>query len=822
MKGNYQPHISLREGNLLFRARPVYIRYMGTGLPRNAGPWRRPAGIGRSLLLGILVWAGGGYANDIITTSWLPAAGAVGDSQVYFKLLEKFRETHPGVEVREFMLMTLPYQFADASTAMGVASAAGPDILSLPLSRLGDYIQEGLIQPVDDLYASYATPEREWTALHDALRIDGKVWTAAASVHVPVLVISQEACAKAGIKESELPTNWDKLASMAARLTTKEMAGLGLPRGTLLMGLWTAMVRQAGEDPGGREGRDGHREYALTAPGAVQATGKLQALATAIQSAGGRIRFEDYSSQLEAAMGKGEIAMALMDSAVLFVPVDPEEDLGYQPIRGSAPYMIPFPGAFEAAPLVWATQVTAWVMPSYIKNQARRKLLWEYMTTVSTLNPSYDGLSFANLSSPGAVPDLGAVVRHPERSVGEAFLPSWLKTFKLLLPMARLQPPYAEHWRLAQWLLPGLEELMMKGGSPQDVLTAAQSKYDASVRNVDRLQSSRWRAAAYAGLALLALALLASLGYLVLQLIGEIRLVRRQPSAGLSRRAVGMLLLLFVPGLLLSMLFAAYPLLNGLDVSLFSRVLNHGGIFVGLNNYVNIMLDPGAQRAVAVTLGYLAWSFLLGFIGPLVLAIVLSGFIRLQMIARLMFFIPAAANAVVIALLWRQLYTQSGAINMIAGWLGFAPQDWLGSQKTALFSVCLAQAWAGLGINGLVYLAGLSTIPESLFEDAEMAGAGLIGRWEIILWPHLKPLIGVSFVGWLLATARTSEHVLLLTAGGPEGSTHVLGLDIFKRAYVDIHYGAAMAEVWVLVSLILVLAIYQMRAIREGQLKVTV
>jgi len=119
-----------------------------------------------------------------------------------------------------------------------------------------------------------------------------------------------------------------------------------------------------------------------------------------------------------------------------------------------------------------------------------------------------------------------------------------------------------------------------------------------------------------------------------------------------------------------------------------------------------------------------------------------------------------------------------------------------------------------------VYLAGLSTIPEPLFEEAEMAGAGLADRWSMILWPHLKPLIGISFVGWLLATARTSEHVLLLTAGGPEGSTHVIGLDIFRRAYVDIHYGSAMAEVWVLVSLILILAIFQMRAIREGQLKV--
>lgn len=771
-------------------------------------------------LLGFVLLSASTRAGEIITTSWLPSSGAVGDSQVFSKLLAQFREAHPGVEVREFRLMTLPPQFADASSAMGVAAAAGPDVLAIPLARLGDYIQEGLIQPLDDLYESYPTPEREWPGVRDALRINGKIWTASASVHVPVLVVSRQACEKAGVREADLPTNWDQLAALTIRLTTKETAGLGMPRGEMLMGLWTAMARQAGDDPGGREGRDGHREYALTGPGSTRAVDKLYALAAAVHTGGGRIRFEDDSPHLDAAMGKGEIAMALMDSGELFAPVDPEESLGYDPIRGRGPYMIPVPGAFGPAPLVWATRVDGWVLPSSIRNPARRRLIWEYMTSVSTLNAAYDELSFANLSSPGAVADLGAVVRHPDHPLGESFVPSWLATFKLLLPLARPQPPYIEHWRLMDVLAPGLETLITKGGSARDVLTAAQAGYDASVRNAGRRSSTGWRLAAWAVLALIALALLGSVGYLVRQLLSEIRLVRKQPSAGLSRRAITMLLVLFVPGLVLSLLFAAYPLVNGLNVSLFTRVLNHGGTFNGLNNYVDLVLDPAAQRAVAVTLGYLGWSFLLGFIGPLVLAIVLSGFRRLQMIARLLFFIPAAANAVVIALLWRQLYAPSGAVNLVAGWLGLAPRDWLGSQGTALFAVCLAQAWAGLGINGLVYLAGLSTIPEPLFEEAEMAGAGLGDRWSMILWPHLKPLIGISFVGWLLATARTSEHVLLLTAGGPDGSTHVLGLDIFRRAYVDIHYGSAMAEVWVLVSLILILAIYQMRAIREGQLKV--
>ncbi len=785
---------------------------------------QRPAGFLSRLITPTFLLAcavGPGRAAETLTTSWLPRSGAVGNDQVFTQLLEQFRTEHPGVTVRQFSLMALPEDFSDASTALGVAAAAGPDVLALPLDRFGDYIREGLIQPVGDLAEASTPTDREWPALREALRIDGKTWTACATVHVPVLVISREAWTKAGVGAGALPTEWTGLAALAVRLTTKDTAGLGLSRDHLL-GLWTALARQAGEDPGAREGPDGHRAYDLAAPGAVQAADRLRILGEAIRTAGGRITFTDDAPALDVAMSKGEVAMAILDSAGLFAPVDPEESSENPPIRSKNPYMIPIPGAFAAAPLVWATRVDAWVLPSSIRSGPRRRLVWDYMMTVSSLNPAHDEAAFANLSSVDALPDLGALVRHPDRAAKTAMPAAWLATFRQVMPLARPQPPYADHRKLGWFLVPALEELVSAGGSAPDALAAAQRKYDTVVRNAARRGSAGWRAGAYAVLALLALLLAASVGYLVRLLLAEIRLVRGQPAAGLSRRAIGMVLALFAPGLVLSVVFAAYPLANGLGMSLFAHVLHGGGSFVGLGNYVEVLLDPGAQRAVAVTAGYLGWSFILGFIAPLVLAIVLSGFRRLAAIARLLFFIPAAANAVVIALLWKQLYAPAGALNLMAGWLGFLPVEWLGKSGNALLAVCLAQAWAGLGINGLVYLAGLSTIPESLFEEAEMVGSGLVDRWTTILWPHLKPLVGISFVGWLLAAARTSEHVLLLTAGGPAGRTHVLGLDIFKRAYVDIQFGVAMAEVWLLVSLILILAIYQMRAIRQGQLSVAV
>lgn len=770
--------------------------------------------------LAALLAVAGARGDETITVSWLPRPGYVGNELVFTKLLAQYRADHPAVSVRLFRLMALPDQFAEASSALGVAASAGPDVLALPLDRFGDYVREGLIQPVDDLYGTFTDTDREWPALRDALRLEGKVWTACATVHVPVLAISRDACKAAGVTPAQLPTDWNGLAALAAKLTKKDVAGLGLARGEMFMGLWTALARQAGEDPGGAEGPDGHRAYALNAPGCVAAAEKLRVLGESVRAAGGRIVFADDAGALDASLSKGEVAMGLLDSALMFAPVDPEESGDVPPFRGKNPYLIPLPGAFSATPVVWATKVDAWVMPSSVTDRARKRILWEYMTTVSSLNPAHDEEAFKSLSTVDAIPDLGAVVRHPERATAGNMPPDWLATFRKLLPLALPQPPYAEHRAMAARLCPALEKLVLEGGAAAPVMAEAQRRYDAEVRNAGRRGSGLWHAAAYGVLALMMAMLVGSVAYLVRLLLAELRSIRGRPSAGLSRKAIGVLLALFAPGLLLSLAFAAYPLANGFGMSLFAHVLKHGGTFVGAGNFVDVILDPVAGRAVAVTLGYLAWSFVLAFVGPLVLAIVLSGFRRLQAVMRLLFFVPAAANAVVIALLWKQMYAPAGAVNLVGHLLGFAPVDWLARPGTAVFAVCAAQAWAGVGINGLVYLAGLATIPESLFEEAEMVGSGLTERWTTILWPHLKPLIGISFVGWLLAAARTSEHVLLMTAGGPDRATHLVGLDIFKRAYVDISFGMAMAQVWLLISLVLVLAIYQMRAIREGQLRV--
>ncbi len=770
-------------------------------------------GLGRTVRavgMAAAVWTAGAPVvagtTETITVAFLPWAG-YGDWTLAMRAcLKQFTGEHPGVAVREFQTVWLPAAFSEAGTIMSTAAAAGPDVLWVDTIRLGDWVREGLLQPLDEQIESWPGKSRLLPAWRESLKIEGHEWGIAEPPHAAILAVSGAATG------GEVPVlqSWEDVARLASRLTTAKRAGLGFVRGWGLAGLWYAAARQGGmADP--TVATDGHLAFSLADDAAVRAAESLRDLGDAIRKGGGRLLFGDDLWQQTASFAKGEIAVVLTTT---------NEVMRDPAVRAAKALLAPVPLPSGGGVLSWPVYGTVTALPRWVKDRARRDLLWEYATTVSEHNPEFDRLFLDTLLKSGSLPGPNTILNNPDHPVVRAMPPTWRDTIRAALTATRAVPPYGDLREMAGRLSPVLEKLMQEGGDVRVALAAVQQSYDNEVRLKARRASGAWQVLAYGILALLALLLVVNLGLLVRSLMVEVKLMRQTTGGGLSRDAIPILLVLFLPGLLLSLVFAAVPLLRGLQLSTMSAVLRDGGHFAGLANYFEVLINPLTQMVAWNTIRFLGWSFVLGFIAPLVLALILSGLRRMQLIARTLFFLPAVANAVVIALLWEQMYAPTGFMNQVLGVLGIGQVKWLEEPAWAMFSTVLAQAWSTIGVAGLIYLAGLSTIPESLYEEAEMAGASLPVRFMTVTWPHLKPLVSISFVGWLLSAARTSEHILLLTAGGPARSTYVLGLDIFTQAYVKIQIGYAMAEVWLLVALILVLAIYQMRVVREGQLKV--
>jgi multiple sugar transport system permease protein len=148
------------------------------------------------------------------------------------------------------------------------------------------------------------------------------------------------------------------------------------------------------------------------------------------------------------------------------------------------------------------------------------------------------------------------------------------------------------------------------------------------------------------------------------------------------------------------------------------------------------------------------------------------------------------------------------------------PIDWTGNPATAMAACVVPMAWAGMGPGCLIYLAALKGIPEELYEAADMAGATFIDKVMFIVFPMLKPLLVINFVGvfigsWFFATA----NILAMTGG--VGNTEIAGLHIFYQAFIYLRFGPATAMAWVLGFMLIGFTVYQLRILSRLEFRTT-
>jgi multiple sugar transport system permease protein len=151
-----------------------------------------------------------------------------------------------------------------------------------------------------------------------------------------------------------------------------------------------------------------------------------------------------------------------------------------------------------------------------------------------------------------------------------------------------------------------------------------------------------------------------------------------------------------------------------------------------------------------------------------------------------------------------------GLINQAIGLLGLQPHDWLGAPETALLSVIVVDIWHWTPFCFLLFLAGLESLPQDVYEAARIDGAT---GWQELIWvtlPMMMPTILVTFAFRLVLAFKVFDEVYLLTSGGPGTSTEVVSFTLFQRFFAEdrVGYGAAMSVIVIfLVSLLLVIAL---------------
>lgn len=285
----------------------------------------------------------------------------------------------------------------------------------------------------------------------------------------------------------------------------------------------------------------------------------------------------------------------------------------------------------------------------------------------------------------------------------------------------------------------------------------------------------------------------------------------RTLPAGLGRFVTAVPYLL--PALLIFTVFTYYPLVRVVYLSFTdSDMLSPTPNFVGVQNYAQMFASREFWSSLGITAIFALGVTVLEVTLGMALAFLMNAPTRMQGLLRGAVFTPVVVSIAATAVVWQYLLNPSaGPVNRTLEALGLPGSGWLSDPRTALASVILVAVWKGVGLPAVLFLSGLQAIPRELEEAAAIDGASRFQTARRITVPLLGPTTVVVFFISLVGTFQSYGLVLLLTQGGPAGSTNLLGYHIYQNAFSFFQMGFASALSVALFLLLLGLGFLQLK-----------
>jgi multiple sugar transport system permease protein/raffinose/stachyose/melibiose transport system permease protein len=275
------------------------------------------------------------------------------------------------------------------------------------------------------------------------------------------------------------------------------------------------------------------------------------------------------------------------------------------------------------------------------------------------------------------------------------------------------------------------------------------------------------------------------------------------------------------PALIGLFLFLGIPALLALGLSFTNaRLISpEGPSFVGVDNYARAFTnDPSFVRSLLNTFYFAAVVVPVQAGLGLVLALLVNQKVRGVNIFRTIFFLPVVTSMVVVSILWTFMYQETGLVNSMLSRLtggAFEGVAWLQEPATAMPAIMVLSVWQGVGFHMIIWLAGLQTIPEELYEAAGMDGANLWQQFRHVTWPGLRPTLVFVAVTITIAAFGLFVQIDVMTRGGPLDSTTTIIFHAVRKGFreQEVGYGAALSLIFFV--LVLIVSLIQRRLTQE-------
>ncbi|MER5321312.1 carbohydrate ABC transporter permease [Streptosporangium roseum] len=262
--------------------------------------------------------------------------------------------------------------------------------------------------------------------------------------------------------------------------------------------------------------------------------------------------------------------------------------------------------------------------------------------------------------------------------------------------------------------------------------------------------------------------------------------------------------------------FYLWPIVQSVYYSFTDWTLFGDSTWAGLANYRELFTDPENAEALKNTFVYAAWSLAGIPLSILVAALLNTRGLRLVSFYRTIYFLPVVTMPAAVALIWRWLYNGDyGLINYVLSLAGIQGRSWIAEPSTALYAVVVVGIWMSVGYNAVIFMAGLQGIPRHLYEAASIDGAGPVRQFFRITLPLLSPSVFFVSVLTVIGGLQMFDLVYLIfgKANPAYADNKTVVLLFFNKAFEEgaKGYGAAMAVVLMLITLVLTVVQFRMQ-----------
>ncbi len=694
------------------------------------------------------------------------------------ELLDKFEKENPHIKVR---LQQLSWDYGFDKIILSIAAGNAPDVCELGTDWVPKFSSSGVLLDITDDVQEIKDDYLLWEPTYYKDRIYGAPWLAGTRV----MFYNRDLFFKAGLDPDKPPTTWDELLKAARKIHKlgPDVYGFGMFAAEPYAP-WQQFLPFAWGNGGSVLSKD-LSKVTINSPEVTEALQFYNKLRD--------YSIVDRQPQINTMFAQEKVGIQISGfwNFKLIPRFNPKLNFGVA--------LLPKPSLYKGFRAAFAGGEIFVVL----KNTKYPK---EALKLIKFLIKEEHTLEIVKVQH-NVVPTSKTSLDHPYYRAH----PNEKIFFKQML--TAVAPPNHPDWVSIQEEVTKLIEEVIIGNKPvKEALDSAAFRIDGILKRekvTGRLTDK------LIALIICILALLLIVGTYITR-----KIKKKKSQMQFSLRKHYTTLIFLSPWVVTFLVFGIYPLVYSVIISLCKyNLLSSQLTFAGLSNFISVLKDVEFRRAVWHTIYFAAGTIPFTMAMALFCAVLINQKIPFKQLYQAGLFIPVATSVIVIATIFSFIYSPGGLLNATLAklQLPFPKPSWLMNIKWALPSIMFMNVWASFGYYMVLFLAGLQTIPSSLYEAASIDGANEWQQFWHITLPQLRPIMLFAMVINTIRTFQVFPEIFAMTRGGPLGSTTTIVYYLYEKGFHKFQMGEAAAVAYLLFFMILGFSLIQMKFFKMGE-----